>query len=468
MINIIFSIISGLLLALAFPKFNLYWLAWVALVPFFIALSRARSWKESLLCGLLFGTVFFGINLFWLTTLFRFVGWWIVLGWLTLVLFQTLFILLFVFLLRFTDYRLRITGYRLRLILLPLIWTASEWLRAWGPFGVTAGGIGYSQAAFLPLIQIASFTSVYGISFLVVLVNATIANLFMEPATKRRGSVIFVLVLLAVVYGYGRLALNWNQEFPSNVPEARLKLALIQPNIDQKDKLNPSKVPEIFNIHKELTTKAKKYNPDIIIWPETAIFTYLLHDPFYSTRIKKLAIDANTWLVLGTPHYFEGNAYNSIISISPSGEVVARYDKEHLVPFGEYLPFRNILFPILKGVGYYDSEYNSNPKPKSIKAAGAKIAAAVCFESTLPGVIRKRVTKDTDFILLVTNDSWFNDSSALYDHLNCDVFRAIENRKYFIQVGNTGISAIIDPHGRILKRSKVNQREILTFEIPIS
>jgi len=455
---VIYSVISGLLLALAFPKFNLYWLSWIALVPFFIALTKAKSWKESLLCGLLFGLVFFGINLFWLNTLFRFVGGWIVLGWIALILFQTLFILLFVSLLRITDYRLR-------LLLLPLIWTAIEWLRAWGPFGVTAGDLGYSQASFLPLIQIAAATSVYGISFLIALFNGAVAQLIIDR--KRWQALAVAFLLLIGCYSYGHLALGWNQEFPSNIPEQTIKVALIQPNIDQKDKLNPAKVAEIFDIHKKLTEQARQDHPDLIIWPETAIFTYLLRNNFYSSRVKKLAIDAKAWLVLGTPHYSEGNAYNSIVSISPSGEVVARYDKEHLVPFGEYLPFRSILFPLLKGVGYYDSEYSSNPKPQGLTAAGARIAAAVCFESTLPQVIRQRVKEDSDFILLVTNDSWFGNSSALYDHLNCDVFRAIENRKYFIQVGNTGISAIIDPHGRILKRSKVNQREILTFKIPL-
>jgi apolipoprotein N-acyltransferase len=206
-------------------------------------------------------------------------------------------------------------------------------------------------------------------------------------------------------------------------------------------------------------------DPDIIIWPESAIFSYVLRDPALSVRIRKLAVESNAWLVFGTPHLEKGRPYNSVVSLSPKGEVVSRYDKEHRVPFGEYLPFRSILYPFLKGVGYYEAEFDSNPDPVQLRIGKLKAATAICFESTFPQVIRERVKKDSDFILLVTNDAWFNDSPALYFHLDTGIFRAIENRKHFIQVANTGISAVIDPYGRILKCSKVNERKTLTFEL---
>jgi apolipoprotein N-acyltransferase len=250
--------------------------------------------------------------------------------------------------------------------------------------------------------------------------------------------------------------------------EGRIKLALLQPNIRQEHKLNPSMVQPVFDVHEEMTRQAMKEKPDIIIWPETAIFSYVLHDPPLFRRLQKLARGSRAWLIFGTPHYTGNKSYNSIVSMSPSGKVVSRYDKQQLVPFGEYLPFRKILYPFLKGVGYYEAEFSSNPRPELIQAKDLKIAAAICFESTFPGLIRKRAKRDSDFILLVTNDAWFNDSSALYFHLNTGIFRAIENRKYFIQVGNTGLTAVIDPYGRILKKTKANRREIVTFEFSIS
>ncbi|MFH1683668.1 MAG: apolipoprotein N-acyltransferase [Candidatus Margulisiibacteriota bacterium] len=459
-LNIILSAVSGCLLSLAFPKANLFWLAWLALIPFFIALYRAKNLKQLLVCGLSFGVIFFGIHLFWMTTLFRFVQLWIVLGWICLVLFQTFFILLFVLILRAFKSKLAANAF-----VFALLWTAIEWLRAWGPFGVTGGDLGYSQVQFLPLIQIASFASVYGVSFLVVFFNASAAMFLFDKRKWRSLAISLVLIIAATTYG--TYVLNVSSRVP-RPPSRSIKLALLQPNIDQKNKMNPAMVLPIFKIHEEMSQQAMPDKPDVIVWPETAIFSYVLHDRHLSKRIKALARKTNAWLVFGIPHYVGASAYNSVVSISPTGEVVSRYDKQHLVPFGEYLPFKPLLYPFLKGIGYYESEFSSNPEPELLKVGELKVSAAVCFESTFPHTIRKRIKEGSNFILLVTNDAWFGDSSALYFHLNTGVFRAIENRKYFIQAGNTGISAIIDPYGRILQKTRTNERDILTFEIPLS
>ncbi|MBU0502468.1 MAG: apolipoprotein N-acyltransferase, partial [Candidatus Margulisbacteria bacterium] len=197
-----------------------------------------------------------------------------------------------------------------------------------------------------------------------------------------------------------------------------------------------------------------------------AVFTYMLQNQRLLPQLKALAREAQAWLVFGTPHLEKDKSYNSIVAISPQGEVLGRYDKCQLVPFGEYLPFKTILYPILKRVGYYEAEFAPG-QPRGLKVGRFNIAAAICFESVFPNLIKERVKADSDFILLVTNDAWFNDSSALYFHLNCGVFRAIENHSYFIQVGNTGISAVIDPLGRVLEKTRVNHRETLIFEIPL-
>lgn len=456
--SIILSILSGILLALAFPKFNLYWLAWVALIPFFIALIKSKNLKDSLVCTLFFGISFFGIHLFWVNTLFRFVKWWIVFGWLSLTLYQTLFILLFVLLLYYLAKPKKV-GYA---GIVALLWVAIEWLRAWGPFGVTGGDLGYSQVHMLPLIQIASFTSVYGVSFLLVLFNVAAAQFMLDRKRWKTFLLSLILILVAVVYGYFVMGQNVDQAGPG------IKFSIIQPNIAQEDKLNTAKVLSTFELQEKLSNCAAQDKPDIIIWPETAVFSYLLRDSHLLPRIKQLARDTQAWLVFGTPHYSDGKAYNSIVSMSPQGEIISRYDKQHRVPFGEYLPFRAMLYPLLKRVGYYETEFSSNPNPNSLKVGDLNIAAAICFESTFPGLIKQRVKQDSDFILLLTNNAWFNDSSALYFHLNAGIFRAVENRRYFIQVGNTGISAVIDPYGRVLYQSKTNQQEVLTFKIPLS
>ncbi len=398
-----------------------------------------------------------------MTSLFRFVKWWIALGWVSLVLYQTIFILAFVIFYRLG--RIASPTFFGNAIGLAGLWTFVEWLRAWGPFGVTGGDLGYSQAPLLPLIQIASFVSVYGISFMIALLNASLAQFLQD--FKKWQILALSLLLIAVASGYGMQIMKISSGVPR--PASRsVKLTLIQPNIDQKNKLDSAMVLPTFELQKGMTRQAISEKPDIIIWPETAVFTYLLHDRLLLPRIKKLAREAKAWLIVGTPHYVKRKAYNSVVSISPSGEIVSRYDKQQLVPFGEYLPFRKMLFPLLQGVGYYDNWYASNPHPKLISAGELKIATAICFESTFPDLVRRRVKKNSNFILTLTNDAWFGDSSAAYFHLNTGIFRAVENRKYFVQVGNTGFTAVIDPCGRILKRIKLNQRGILTFNIPLS
>ncbi|MFA6548759.1 MAG: apolipoprotein N-acyltransferase, partial [Candidatus Margulisiibacteriota bacterium] len=238
------------------------------------------------------------------------------------------------------------------------------------------------------------------------------------------------------------------------------RLALIQPNIDQIDKMDVYKISATFALQEDLSRQAAGNKPDVIIWPETAVFSYMVQDPLLFPRLRQLAKDAGCWILCGTPYLQDGKAYNSVIALSPSGEIVSRYDKEHLVPFGEYLPFRPLLYPLLKTVGYYDSEFLPGT-PRLLEFAGYRAATGICFESTFPALIKKRVQQGADFILVVTNDAWFGDSSAPYFHLNTSILRAIENRKYVIQVGNSGISAVIDPCGRIIKQSNLNQREII-------
>jgi len=461
--NLILSILSGLLFALSFPKFNLFWLAWVALVPFFYVLFQTKNLKERLGCGLAFGGTFFIISFVWILELFRFAGWWVYLGWVALAIFQTFFILLFA---------LAFPLGRRNPFFIALLWIAVEYLRSLGPLGVPFGLVGYSQAGFLPIIQIARFTSVYGVSFLVVLVNVVLADFFVNVGTafmavrsrRTRTSLVPTLFVVVLVLGsclYGLFAMTEKMSTETN-----LKLALIQPNIEQKMKIDPDKVDEVLAIYEDMTRKAALEKPDVIIWPETAVYSYLLRDNKYYLRLQKLARQSRASLVFGTPHYEGGKSYNSIVSMSPAGEVVDRYDKGHLVPFGEYLPFKPVLYPLLKGIGYYEDEFASG-KAKGLKIGRHNVVASICFESVFPDKVRELVKKDSEFILLVTNDGWFADSSILPYHLNCGIFRAIENHKYFVQVANTGITAVIDPWGRVVQKLEANTQGILFTKIPL-
>ncbi|OGC12169.1 apolipoprotein N-acyltransferase [candidate division WOR-1 bacterium RIFOXYA12_FULL_52_29] len=446
--------LSGILLTLSFPKSGLWWLAWVGLVPFFLALAGARTSREAYRLTLVFGLVYFMGVFFSITSLFRFGGYWIITGWLLLALFQSLFLLIF------TGAFIRL-GKRFRFAAVPFLWIGVEWLRGWGPLGVSIGAVGYSQTPFLPILQVASFAQVYGVSFLVVLTNVAYAQLILEP--KRRKLPLAALFIITTALVWGNFALSRPEEGTAKV----LTVALIQSNIDQFDRMNPRLTDQNYKLHDAMSRQAGE-KIDLIVWPETAVFAYIAQNDLYLPKLRELAAETGAYLAVGTAYFGEGKrSYNSIVTISPSGEILSYYGKESLVPFGEYLPLRPLLYPLLRSTGYFDSEFSSDEKACPLVIGSFEAAGAVCFESTVPALIKKRVNGRTAFILTVTNDAWFGSSSAPDLHWQAGILRAVENRRYFVQLGNTGISGLIDPYGQVIKQSELNKREVVVVKIPV-
>ena len=452
--NYLFSITSGILLGLIFPKFNLFHLAWIALVPLLIAIYRTDSLKSAFVYGLMAGLFFFGINTSWVTVLSDWVGPLSFLAWILLTIYQALYLGAFAFLLN-----LQLTTYNLQLFAVPALFVVLEWLRSLGLFGVTGGGLGYSQWTNLPLIQIASLTGVYGITFLIVLVNVSITEFFLR---RKRGQLFLVLALLLMVYLYG---FNQLTTYNLRLTAYNLKVATIQGNIPQKMKMDYRFNDYVTQVHEDLTRQATLEKPNLIIWPETTVLIYPTLNSVYFSKIKNLAVESRSDLIFGTPYFEQGKIYNSALAISSSGETLNRYDKYQLVPFGEYLPFRPIVYPFLKSYPLFAVDYNTNPKQEVLKITKAKIGTVICFESTFPYLVRDKIKKGADFILVITNDAWFKDSDAAYQHLSFASLRAVENRTYVVQVANTGLSAIIDPCGRILAKTNLNERVILLGKI---
>ena len=472
---IFLSIISGILCALPFIKFSLFPIVWFSLVPFFIALYRSKNSKNAALLGYIFGIFFFGITLYWITELHHFVSFWAYLAWAVLIFCEAIFTAVFGFVLhRFfiskpSEYSRGV--WSLLWIFAPaFIWTSLEWLRSLGPYGVTGGGLGYSQAFFIPLIQIASFTGVYGISFLIVFFNTVLVllaigqgNIFERFKALRMGGLVALgLIFLVLLYGSVITIL-------SPLPEQgeQLRIALIQANVPQKEKLDFSLTNRIFDKHLKLSEQIISSHPDAIIWPETGVTDYLMENNVLLSKLRKFISKSRSYLVVGTPYFGDkGKAFNSLIAFSLDGDVINRYDKKHLVPFGEYLPLRPLFYPLLKYTGnLFEQDFDSNPLVKLLPVNGFVASATICFESTFPNIVRKRIRLGGDFILVSTNDAWFGNSPAAKQHFYSGVFRAIENRCYLVQVANTGISGVIDPYGRIAKRTKVGETTALNVSI---
>jgi apolipoprotein N-acyltransferase len=453
MINIFLAFVSGSLMILAFPKFNLYPLAYVALVPLLISIRRSKSIFEAVICGAAGGVVFFGGVLFWITTLSKWAGVWAVLAWIAVAVFQSLFVAAFA---GITKYFLA-KPVRFNIIVIPLIWTFIEWIRSLGPYGVTGGGLGYSQAGFLPVLQVAGFAGVYGISFLVVLFNEAAAE---DVLALRLRRIYFAILILAVAVGFGYYKIH-----TFKVSGKAINIAVIQANIPQDRKLDYRYALDIVNSQERLSKKALLSKPDIVIWPETAVTTYLFEVNEIHSKISYLIAGGNAFFLIGTPFREKDKIYNSVVAFSKSGQVIGRYDKQRLVPFGEYLPLRPITYRMLGEDPLFAKDYNSNPKPKVIDLGIVKAGVAICFESTFPYMIKDQVKRGAGFILVATNDAWFFDSAALYQHIQAAQMRAVENGEYVVQAANTGISAIIDPLGRVVKRSKVEQACVLLGRI---
>ncbi len=451
--NFIPAIISGLLLTLSFPKFNLFPLAYVALVPLLVSIKRARSESEAVMCGAMSGVIFFGGVLFWMVTLSKWAGAWAVFAWIMLAVFQALFVAAFAGITKYFSTRLT----KFNILLIPFIWTAIEWLRSLGPYGVTGGGLGYSQAGFLPVLQLASVAGVYGITFLIVLFNEAVAE---DILAGKLRNICFAALILAVAAGFGYYRIH-----AFKVSGKSVSVAIIQANISQDTKLDYRNALDIVSVQEKLSRKALLSKPDIVIWPETAVTTYLFEENAIHSKIEKLIAGGSAFFMIGTPYRERDKIYNSVVAFSKSGQLIGRYDKQRLVPFGEYLPLRPISYRLLGEDKLFAQDYNSNPKPQLIDLGAVKAGVAICFESTFPYLVRDQVKKGARFILVATNDAWFFDSAALYQHIQASQMRAVENGVYVVQAANTGISAIIDPLGRVVKRSNVEQASVLLGRI---
>jgi len=441
------------MLILIFPKFDLYLLAYVALVPLLVSIKRARSYLEAVLYGAISGVIFFGGVLFWVNTLSKWAGAWAFLAWMSLAVSQALFVAAFAGISKHFSGKYP----KLNLILVPLIWTAIEWIRSLGPYGVTGGGLGYSQTGFLPVLQIASIAGVYGISFLIVLFNEAVAETIVEKRSRDLGIAVLILAI-ALVFGYFKVATFKESGKAVNI-------AVIQANISQDVKLDYRFASEIVSVHESMSKTALSSKPDIVIWPETAVTTYLFESGSMLFKLQDLIAASNAYYLIGTPYRQLDKIYNSVVAFSKKGQVIGRYDKERLVPFGEYLPLRPFFYRLLQENPLFSEDYNSNPKPELIDLDGVKAGVVICFESTFPYLVRDKVKKGAQFILVTTNDAWFFDSAALYQHIQAAQMRAVENGKYVVQAANTGISAIIDPTGRVLKKSDPQTSCVLTGKI---
>jgi apolipoprotein N-acyltransferase len=494
------AILSALLLFLSFPNVNLYPFAWIAMVPFFIALTRATRWKSAFWIGYLTGFLFFAGLLPAIALLYPYADiFTTTVAYLLLVGYTGLYFAVFAALMKVVPVR---SG-----VLFPLaaacIWTALEWVRSWMITGFPWGSIGYSQWNNLPGIQIASLFSVHGISFVIVLFNAGIATVLCNRNQWRQEirALVLPVILTIFCFGYGAFQLQdakpldreSNATARSDIET--LNVALVPGNVSQLRKWDVNQFPAILQHYINLTSKASREAPDLVVWPETSIRNWALTGewPRSYGRFSRMLRDTSLPILIGTANRgktdeaigkFSKNTdkknepiYNRVLSISPDGKIHADYAKMHLVPFGEYVPLANLLpdfipdfiqfEPFAHGktvnlLPVFDVKNKTNTRK-------IEIGASICFESVFPDEFRRPVKMGASVMGIFTNDAWFKGTAFPELHLSMAPFRAIENRIAVFRCANGGFTCIVDKFGRITTPmiTPSATQEVLVAPVPL-
>ncbi len=468
--NTLLSLLSGILLILSFPNFDLEFLAWFALIPLFYAIE-GKGLRLSFKLGFLTGSVTFLGILYWIIVAVHTYGniplipSGLIL--LLLVAYLGLYIGVFTCLTRFIQIR---SGLQ-TMLFTPLLWVALEYLRSLLLTGFPWASLGYSQYLNLPLVQIADVTGVYGPSFVIVLVNATFFGVLRQWPKKVfpvKEAIFTGFILLALlVYGYLEMRIVDRRMNQSPI----LKIGLVQGNIDQSVKWDQSFQVETLKIYRKLSYNVAEEKPDLIIWPETATPFFFQDAEEYQPFVLDIPKKTDAFLLFGTPSYKieKGRVvdYNSAYLVSPSGELVGKYDKTHLVPFGEYVPMQHLLF-FIGSLGEGIGDFKPGKEIFNFSLPQGKFGVLICFEIIFPDLCRRFVKKGANFLVTITNDAWFGRTSAPYQHFSIATFRAVENRVFVARAANTGITGFIGPTGKILKEGRIFTQEAMNGTIRLS
>ncbi len=458
----LFCAFSAILLILSFPIFEFNALAWVALVPLLFVLDGQTTIK-AFRQGYLTGCVFFFGTLYWIFCSAPSAGFPIIVGVFAvaaIVAYCSLYFGLFAIYASVCQRR----GLVAKLFLLPSAWVVLEFLRGNLFTGFGWVNLGYSQYRVLPLIQIADVTSSAGISFLIVMVNVLVKEGLGTAAlgTVPKGTapryrelqraVILTVGLLLIVLTYGFFQMRKLDSLGTS------KVAVIQGNIEQKEKWLAQEWPDILEKHLFLTKQAAATRPDLILWPETAFPGYLSESPDVYQQVKDFIKENQTPLLLGAVTKEAEKYFNSALLFSEQGQDAGQYDKIHLVPFGEFLPLRRFLFSFADLVPMADFTPGTKLTLFPVSAVGrdgkritANFSVLICFEDTISDLARRMTRNGAKFLVNISNDAWFLDTNEPFLHLQAAVFKAVENRRTLVRVANTGVSGFVDADGGLYR-----------------
>ncbi|MGZ5234505.1 MAG: apolipoprotein N-acyltransferase [Burkholderiales bacterium] len=467
---------SGILQVLVFPSFSLFFLCWVAIAPLMVAiltghepdavtlldargrdLSATTLW-EALVLAFVNGFIFHAGTVFWIYHTLH------VYGGISVAGSVGLFILLLIACSchhAFFGVLLALAGrrsIRRALALAPFLWVTTElaWERIVGFPWQPLGG---AQVDNILLTRIAPFTGVYGLSFEIALVSAAFAAAFLIPRERRR-SMLMTGLAAAAILQFGILY----RPMPS---PATHEAKLVQENLPILEQWTPEFFEQTLTELARLSVGSARPPtgpPGLILWPESPA-PFFVTDPQFRDAISQVARAANSYVVVGAiavQSTSTGNRQplNSAALIAPDGTWTARYDKIHLVPFGEFVPYKSIFFFIDK-ITKEAGEFGRGNDRKVFDVGGQKLGVLICYESIFPDEVRIFATNGAQVFANISNDEWFGKIGAPEQHLNMVRMRAIENDRWVLRATNTGITASIDPYGRVVTRAPRSERTTL-------
>ena len=464
-LRFVFAIVTGALFALSFPDVAQGWLMFVALAPLLVAIVRARSKWESFFLGWAAFTTAWLMMVPWVVRVMSHYGGLPYYAGVLLLIALALYLGLFGGAFGAIVKRLRLGERFAPWLLIPLAWAAIEFARTYMFTGFPWNLVAAAIVDYPSLIQIDRAIGPYFTGALVLLPSVVIAWLVTQrvPAIARVLVTGALGILLLVWWGTGLVASKLIAR-PSGAEG--VKAALLQPNISQEMRWNEENVLTIYRKMIGMTVEAARNGAKVVIWPESTVPLSFNETEFYRASIEDLSRQHDIDIILGsvaTDPAYPNRLWNSAFLVS-RGQTIGHYDKIRLVPFGEYVPLRRVLFfaeKLVHAVGEF--EFGTNDRPLEGKL---KYGPAICYEVVYPQIARQQVRNGADVLITVTNDAWYDGTSAPAQHLWQARLRAVEGNRYLLRSATTGISAFVDPTGRMLQSIPMGRDGIIyaTFE----
>jgi apolipoprotein N-acyltransferase len=474
---ILLAVLSGLLLTGAFPKIGWDWLIWFALLPLLYAIKGLPP-RPAFRLGFITGIIHFLTLLYWLVPVMRTYGF--LPAYLSVIIMGLLAAVLAVFIALFSA-ALAVYGKTpVRcLLMVPIGWVALEYLRSFIFSGFPWELLGYSQFNRLQLIQISDIFGVYGLSGLIALANGSLLLCLLKFARRRwqetnisnrlaLGSIIILAAAFGLTLLYGHWRLNTINKRIAASPEARI--AVIQGNINQGIKWNPAFQIDTVKKYNRLSASIIEQNPELIVWPEAATPFYFLVDIKPSELVFEGIHQTEKDYLIGSPSFVRKHDadryFNSAFLISPKTKTMGKYNKTHLVPYGEYVPLKKWL-PFLGKIVAQVGDFDTGQIGNTLQWKDQHLGVQICYEIIFPALSRAMARNNASLLINITNDAWFGKTSGPYQHFSMTVLRAVENRRSLARAANTGISGFVDPAGRILASTALLEEAAVVRSLPL-